>query len=104
MKKTFITILLLSLFTRGFSQWQLSLTCNPGESIAGISAPSNDIIWAITHDFFIYRTIDGGGKWKRIKCKGLEDNISLSHFYVLNASTAFVSVSKNTGVGPGFDL
>jgi len=86
---------------QGFSQWQLSLTCNPGESIAGISAPSNDIIWTITQNFFIYRTINGGSKWKRIKCKGLEKDISLSHFYALNASTAFVCVSKNTGVGPG---
>ena len=101
MKKTLITIVLLSLFTRGFSQWQLSLTCNPDESIAGISAPSNDIIWAITQNFFIYRTFNGGGKWRRIKCKGLENNISLSQFYALSASTAFISVNKNTGVGPG---
>jgi hypothetical protein len=101
MKKTLITIVLLSLFIRVFSQWELSLTCNAGESIAGISAPSNDIIWVITQNFFIYRTVNGGGNWKRIKCRGLDNNISLAHFYVLNASIAFISVSKNTGVGPG---
>ena len=101
MKKTFSVILLLSLLTRGFSQWELSLTCNTGESISGISAPSNNIIWVITQNFFIYRTFSGGSNWKRIKCNGLEDDISLSHFYVLNGSTAFISVSKNTGVGPG---
>jgi len=101
MKKAFVTILFLLLLIRCFSQWELSLTCNAGESLAGISAPSNDIIWAITQNFFIYRTINGGSNWKRIRCKGLEDDISLSNFYALNAATAFISVSKSTGIGPG---
>ena len=102
MKKTLIFISLLLICNNIFSQWQLSLTMKQNEIIADISSPINNVIWSVTNNFLIYRTNDGGDNWKRIKCKGLAANISVLQLYVVNASTAFLSVNTNfTGTGPG---
>lgn len=101
MKKILIAVLLLAFGTKNSAQWQLSLTCKQNETIADISAPSNNIIWVITHNFFIYRTNNGDNNWQKIKCKGLTSEISILQLYVVNASTAFLCVDKNTGIGPG---
>jgi photosystem II stability/assembly factor-like uncharacterized protein len=103
MKKIFVLLLLFFVCcTYTFSQWQLSLTLNLGETIADISAPADNVIWAVTNSFFIYKTSDAGNNWKRTKCNGLATNISVLHLYVVDATTAFLSVNTNfTGVGPG---
>ena len=101
MKKTLLLILLLVLYDHLFSQWQLSLTFKKNETIADISAPTNKIIWSISSNFFIYKTNNGGENWNRIKCEGLTTNISILHLFAVDVSTAFLSVDKNTGVGPG---
>ncbi|MEP6466039.1 MAG: YCF48-related protein [Parafilimonas sp.] len=103
MKKILILLsLFFACYSNSFSQWQLSLTFNTNETIAAISAPTDNVIWTVTNNFFIYKTIDGGNTWKRIKCKGLAANISVLQLYVINASTAFLSVNTGfTGVGPG---
>jgi len=84
-----------------FAQWQLSLTLKNNESIAGISAPTNKVIWCVSQNFFIYKTNNAGKDWSRIKCNGLTTNISILQLFAVDAATAFLSVDKNTGVGPG---
>lgn len=101
MKKNFIIIVLIVLCNHCFSQWQLSLTFNQGESVADISSPTDEVIWTVSHDFIIYKTTDAGDSWKRIKPKGLVGNISLSQLYAVSSSMAFLCVSANTGIGPG---
>lgn len=96
------SILIFTACSNCFSQWQLSLTMKQNETIAGISSPTNNIIWSVTNNFFIYRTSNGGTNWKRVKCNGLAAEISVLQLYVVNASTAFLSVNTNfTGTGPG---
>ena len=103
MKKIYILLVLSSLCcSNSFSQWQLSLTFNTNETIADISAPTDNVVWAITNNFFIYKTNNGGNNWSRVKCKGLAVNTFLLHLYVVNSTTAFMSVNTGfTGVGPG---
>ena len=96
------SLLLLIICNNSFSQWQLSLTMQTNETIAGISSPTDNVIWAITNSFFIYTTSNQGNNWKRIKCNGFAANISLTQLYVLNETTAFIGVNTGfTGVGPG---
>lgn len=96
------SLLLLLICNSSFSQWQLSLTMQTNETIAGISSPTDNVIWAITNNFFVYTTNNQGSNWKRIKCNGLAANVFLSQLYALNETTAFMGVNTGfTGVGPG---
>jgi len=59
-------------------------------------------MWAVTQNFIIYTSNDGGFHWKRIKPNGFMGDLSITQLYAVNATTAFLGVSTNlTGVGPG---
>lgn len=102
MKKTFLLIGCCIFYTQIFSQWQQSLTLKSTENFAGVSAVTDNIIWAVTYDFTVYKTSDGGATWSRIRPKGFAPNVYVLHLYAMNAATAFLSVNTGlTGVGPG---
>src|SRR5258706_1712507 len=88
--------------SNSFAQWQLSLTMQSNETIADMSASTDNVIWIVTNNFIIYNTPDGGANWNRIKPKGLAANIFVLQLYTVNATTAFLSVNTGfTVVGPG---
>jgi len=101
MKNILLIVCMIACTKQIFSQWQLSLSFKEGETIRDISAVNNKIIWTITGNFFIYRTNNGGDNWKKVKCKGLEANVSILQLYVVNDSAAFLCLNKSTGTGPG---
>jgi len=102
MKKVISCLLVTMLCHNCFAQWQLSLTLGNNELIAGISSPTDNVIWVVTTDFTIYSTTNGGSNWKKIVPTGLANDISLTQLFTVNTTTAFLGVNTNfTGVGPG---
>jgi len=102
MKKIISCLLVTILCHNCFAQWQLSLTLGNNELIAGISSPTDNVIWVVTTDFTIYSTTNGGSNWKKIVPTGLANDISLTQLFTVNTTTAFLGVNTNfTGVGPG---
>lgn len=105
MKKTLLLLSAVIFCSFNYAQWNPSLTLDPGKSFASISAFSDKIIWAVTYDFIIYNSADGGNKWNKIIPKGfgLISSLSVSNLYAINSTVALLSVdSIFTGVGPGF--
>ncbi|MEP7319804.1 MAG: hypothetical protein ABI921_13710 [Panacibacter sp.] len=102
MKNVAITALFIIFFNSSYAQWMSSLTLKPTETFAGISSPSDKVIWAITYSFTIYTSTDGGGTWKSIEARGFSGDLRVVNLYAINGNTALLSVNTNfTGVGPG---
>jgi photosystem II stability/assembly factor-like uncharacterized protein len=105
MKKIFIFFVAAFFWNTNQAQWVPSLKLDPGKSFADISAPSAKNIWAVTVDFTIYNSLDGGKTWNKIHPKGfgLIENLSVSNLYAINSSVALLGVdSIFAAAGPGF--
>jgi photosystem II stability/assembly factor-like uncharacterized protein len=104
-KKAVIFFVMLICCHHNYAQWVSVLSLNPQRSFQSVSAPTDKNIWAITSDFIVYNTTNGGTTWNKFQAKGFGStaNLSIYNLFAINSSVALLSMdSIFTGNGPGF--